>query len=228
MPAHGMSTINKDFKGTEHTVENIIYVIRKIVINENFSLLGMSYGAYVAQGVMDRMIGKVEGIALIAPAVHNRTGRLPHKVVLEREEDIANDIEKDIKEAFETHMVTQTNSMLKRFITEIQPGRELADREFLISNWRENHYFLKEEPFAHHERIDVPSLFLMGKQDGICGWQDQYEVFKKFSRASFVVLDGTGHMLHMEKREMASACVKEWLTEMENSRKSEAVRLDNL
>ncbi|MGD6967468.1 alpha/beta fold hydrolase [Rossellomorea vietnamensis] len=87
----------------------------------------------------------------------------------------------------------------------------MADREFLTSNWRENHYFLDAAPFAGLTSIDVPALFLMGKQDWICGWEDQYDLFKKFTRASFIVLEGSGHMLHMEKREMASTCVQDWL-----------------
>ncbi|MGF2616551.1 alpha/beta fold hydrolase [Rossellomorea aquimaris] len=211
LPAHGKSTISKEFKGTDHFIENIISFIGQTIGNEHFSLLGMSYGAYAAQGIMTRMIERVKGIALIVPGVHNRTGKLPDKVVLGREEGLGKDLAEDITRAFETLMAIQTKNSWDLFLKEIQPGRELADREFLTSDWRENHYFLESDPFSSLESIEVPALFLMGKQDWICGWEDQYEVFKKFTRASFIVLDGAGHMLHIEKREMASACVNEWL-----------------
>ncbi|MGD7022414.1 alpha/beta fold hydrolase [Rossellomorea vietnamensis] len=211
LPAHGKSTISCDFKGTEHSVENVISFIGQTIGNEDFSLLGMSYGAYAAQGIMDRMTERVEGIALIVPAVHNRTGRLPERAVLTHEAGFGKDLDEDITKAFKTLMAIQTKSSLDLFIDEIQPGRELADREFLTSDWRENYYLLDAAPFARLESIDVPALFLMGKQDWICGWEDQYDLFKKFTRASFIVLEGSGHMLHIEKREMASTCVEDWL-----------------
>ncbi|TYS18668.1 alpha/beta hydrolase [Rossellomorea vietnamensis] len=211
LPAHGKSTISCDFKGTEHSVENVISFIGQTIGNEDFSLLGMSYGAYAAQGIMDRMTERVEGIALIVPAVHNRTGRLPERAVLTQEAGFGKDLDEDKTKAFKTLMAVQTKSSLDLFIDEIQPGRELADREFLTSDWRENYYFLDAAPFTGLESIDVPALFLMGKQDWICGWEDQYDLFKKFTRASFIVLEGSGPMLHIEKREMASTCVEDWL-----------------
>lgn len=108
LPAHGRSTISKDFKGTEHSIENVISFIVQTIGNEHFSLLGMSYGAYVAQGIMDRMIERVEGIALIVPAIHNRTGRLPEKAVLNHEAGFGKDLDEDITKAFETLMAVQT------------------------------------------------------------------------------------------------------------------------
>jgi pimeloyl-ACP methyl ester carboxylesterase len=211
LPAHGLSSINKDFKGTEHMVRNIQEFIQTIIGNEKFSLIGMSYGAYVAQGIMSEGIERVEGIALIVPAVHNRIKPLPEKVVLKRDEEMVKPLNQDLRRAFETLFVIQTNEMVERFLTELQPGRELADRAFLTTNWREQNYFLKKDPFIEQKAISVPALFLMGKQDSISGYEDQFEVFKRFTNATFTVVDGAGHMLTMEKREIAQALVEDWL-----------------
>jgi pimeloyl-ACP methyl ester carboxylesterase len=211
LPAHGFSSITKDFKGTEHMVRNIQEFIQIIIGNEKFCLIGMSYGAYVAQGIMDEWIDRVDGIALIVPAVHTRTKPLPKKVVLEPSQKMVKTLDEDMQTAFETLFVVQTDEMVKGFLAELQPGRELADRSFLTSNWREQNYFLKQEPFIDRKRISAPALFLMGKQDSICGFEDQFEVFKRFTNATFTVMDGAGHMLAMEKREMAQALVEDWL-----------------
>ncbi|WP_421378541.1 alpha/beta fold hydrolase [Bacillus salacetis] len=214
LPAHGLSTINEHFKGTEQIVGNIIEFIQKTIGDQTFGLIGMSYGAYVAQGIMDELGEKVEGIALIVPAVHNPTKNLPEKVVLKQEEKMLKTLDDDMRQAFETLFVIQTDEMVEGFLSELQPGRERANREFLTSDWREKEYFLKKEPFIEHEEITIPALFLMGKQDSICGYEGQFEVFKKFSKATFSVLDGAGHMLVLEKRETAQALIKDWIKEI--------------
>ena len=131
LPAHGLSRINEDFKGTEQMAANIKEFIQKTLGDETFSLIGMSYGGYIAQGILDEMLEQVEGIALIVPAVHKRTRTLPQKVVLKCDKEMIGDLNQDLKTAFETLMVIQTKTMLKRFISEVQPGRELADQSEL-------------------------------------------------------------------------------------------------
>ncbi|WP_409250890.1 alpha/beta fold hydrolase [Bacillus sp. SCS-153A] len=180
LPAHGYSTINEDFKGTEQMAGNIMEFIEKTLGGEKFSLIGMSYGGYIAQGILDVMGEQVEGIALLVPAVHNRSNPLPQKVVFECEQEMMEELDRDVKTAFQTLMVVQTDTMLKRFRAEIQPGRELADRVFLTSNWRDKNYFFKKEPFIEQKSISIPALFLTGKQDFICGYEDQYELYKSF------------------------------------------------
>lgn len=212
LPAHGLSSINDQFKGTEEMVESVKALIHKVIGEQRFSLIGMSYGGYVAQGIMDVLKDQVEGICLIAPAVHNRLGKLPEKVVLVEEENLAVQLDEDIEAAYRALMVIQNQITLERFLAEVQPGRKLADKDFLTSNWRETDYFLKKEPYKECEELKGPALFLLGRQDYICGYEDQYRLSKKFSAATFTVLDGAGHMVPIEKRELVQNLVLEWLS----------------
>jgi pimeloyl-ACP methyl ester carboxylesterase len=218
LPAHGSSTINNQFKGTEEMVESVKEVIEKVIGEERFSLVGMSYGGYVAQGIMDTLKEKVEGICLLVPAVHNRMGKLPRKIVLVEEDNLIAQLDEDIQTAYKTLMVIQNKTTLERFLAEVQPGRELADKEFLTSNWREKAYLLKKEPFSGCENLSVPALLLLGKQDSICGYEDQFQLFQKFSNATFTVVDGAGHMVPIEKREVVQHLVYDWLSRVSDAR----------
>ncbi|RIW37254.1 alpha/beta hydrolase [Bacillus salacetis] len=211
LPAHGCSSINEQYRGTEEAKESLMEFINKTLGEEDFYLVGMSYGAYIAQGLLNDIMDRVKGIALIVPAVHLRTGNLPDKVVLKRDDKFLAAMDEELRTAFETLFTIQTQSMAERFMSEIQPGRQLADRGFLSSNWRETEYFFKNEPFADLESIPVPALFLLGRHDAVCGYEDQFELYKKFNDSAFHVIEGAGHMLTMEKSDIVSTLIKDWL-----------------
>ncbi|MHC0036926.1 alpha/beta fold hydrolase [Pseudoneobacillus sp. C159] len=210
LPAHGQSLIDKTFSSSDDALMNILDFIDQIIPNQDFSLIGFSYGGYLAQGIMHKRLNNVKGICLLATALHKKDRNLPVKVVIKKEEELK-ELDPDLLTAFETLMTYQTKENLEYFLKEIQPGRILANRNFLASNWREKGYFLSEEPLKDTENLQHPALILTGKQDSICGYKDHLSLFEKFSNASFVVLNQAGHMLQIEKREMVQELIKDWL-----------------
>jgi hypothetical protein len=64
-------------------------------------------------------------------------------------------------------------------------------------------------PFA------APTLFLTGRQDNWCGYQDAYRLLDNYPRASFSVLDRAGHALPVEQKTLFRALVNEWLDRVE-------------
>lgn len=211
LPAHGRSEISKSLKSSEDMLVNILDFIAQTIPNQLFSLIGFSFGGYLAQGVMHHRPNQVKGICLLASALHVKEKQLPEKVTLAQDEYLLAELDQDIKLAFETLMTYQTKENLTHFLNEIQPGRTLANRSFLTSNWREKGYFFMEEPFANVKTLPQPALFLMGKQDSICGYMDHFSLLEKFPNATYSVLDQAGHMLHIEKRKVVQLLMKDWL-----------------
>jgi pimeloyl-ACP methyl ester carboxylesterase len=211
LPAHGRSTIDESFSSSDDAVMNILDFIDQTIPNQDFSLIGFSYGGYLAQGIMHKRLNHVKSICLLASAVHRRDKELPAKFVLKEAGEFLKGLEPEIVTALETLMTYQTKENLEYFLTEIQPGRLLANRAFLTSNWREKGYFLSDEPFKDIGNLQQPALFLLGKQDSICGYKDHFSLYEKFSNASYVVLNQAGHMLQIEKREMVQTIIRDWL-----------------
>ncbi|WP_226666446.1 alpha/beta fold hydrolase [Metabacillus litoralis] len=216
LPAHGKSLIDQSFKSSNDMINNILGCIDKIIPNEPFSMIGFSYGGYLAQGILHQRLNQVQSICLIAPALHIKERTLPNKMTFTKDDDLLQELEPDIKTAFQTLMIYQDRERLNYFLKEIQPGRLIANREFLASNWRENGYFLSEEPFHDIGELSQPALIIVGKQDAICGYKDHLFLLEKFSHSTFSILDKAGHMLQIEKRELVQDLIKDWLVRTNN------------
>jgi pimeloyl-ACP methyl ester carboxylesterase len=211
LPAHGYSEIDSTVKTTDHILSNVLEFIDQTFPDKEFALLGSSYGAYLAQGIVQVRRERVKKLALLGPAIHRKDRNLPEKVILEKNEILLQGLDEDTRTAFETLMVTQNEVNLIRFLKEVQPGRQLANRTFLTSNWREKGYFLSHEPFIDITSLQQQLLLILGKQDHICGYQDYDFLMSKFPRGTQVILDDAGHMLHIEQRKKVQQLVKAWL-----------------
>ncbi|WP_144554913.1 alpha/beta fold hydrolase [Bacillus sp. X1(2014)] len=211
MPAHGRSLIDADFSSSDDMVVNILDFIDQTIPNQEFSIIGFSYGGYLAQGILHKRRDHVKSICLLAPALHLNQRVLPKKIAYVKDTSKLHMLDSDIRLAFETLMTYQTKENLEYFLNEIQPGRLLANREFLASNWREKGYYFSEEPFTDADILSQPALVILGKLDSICGYKDHYFLIDKFPNSTFVILDQAGHMLPIEKRELVQELVKDWL-----------------
>jgi pimeloyl-ACP methyl ester carboxylesterase len=216
IPAHGHSHIEASLRSTDDILSNILDFIDDLFPYEGFLLVGHSYGGYLAQGIMHYRLDRVKGICLIASALHVKDRTLPEKVVFEKEEYLLEGLENDLRTAFETLMIYQNKQKLELFLKEIHPGRLLANRKFLNSNWRKEGYYLREKPFCNLSRISQPALIIAGKHDAICGYKDYLLFLDLFTNSSMAVLDGAGHLIPIDKRETVQVLIKDWLEQINN------------
>lgn len=212
LPAHGRSTIDHSVKSTDDLLGNLLDFIDDIFGEREFSLVGASFGGYLAQGIFHNRRSQVKDICLLAPALHLKERDLPERLVLERDEALLSSLEPDIRAAFETLFIYQNEATLAAFMKEIQPGRLLANREFLASDWKAKRYYLAEEPFQDVQTLPNSALFILGKQDSICGYKDHLFLLDKFPNSTMAVLDQAGHMLQIEKREVVQTLIADWLS----------------
>ncbi|MEH7443161.1 alpha/beta hydrolase [Bacillus sp. JJ1122] len=211
LPAHGGSVIDESVTSTDDMLENLLEFIDAAMENHEFLLIGSSFGGYLAQGILHKRRNQAKGICLLAPALHLKERTLPERIVFEKDEDLLETLNSDVRTAFETLFNYQNKKNIVSFMDEIQPGRLLADREFLSSDWKTKRYFLSEEPFYEEKALPHPALFLLGKQDYICGYKDHQHLAQKFPNSTFAVIDKAGHMLQIEKREAVQLLLKDWL-----------------
>lgn len=211
LPAHGKSDIDINLKSTDEMLTNILDFIDTSFLGMEFSLIGSSFGGYLAQGILHFRQNLVKSICLLAPVLHLRERTLPEKVVIEKDGNLLSALDSDLRSAFETLFVNQNKESLDCFLSEIQPGRTLANIDFLTSDWREKGYFFSEEPFQGVSSLRQQALIILGKQDNICGYKDHNYLLNKFPSSTYVVLNKTGHMLQIEKRQVVQQIVEDWL-----------------
>nr|WP_274609546.1 alpha/beta hydrolase [Mesobacillus boroniphilus] len=211
LPAHGRSFIDDRVKSTDDLIENLLDFIDETFGEKELSLIGASFGGYLTQGILHKRRAQVKGICLLAPALHLKERNVPERVILAKDEGLLDTLEPDIRAAFETLFIHQNEVTLEAFMKEIQPGRLLANREFLASDWKAKRYYLIDEPFHDAETLPNSALFILGKQDYICGYKDHLSLLEKFPNSTVAVLDQAGHMLQIEKREVVQILLKDWL-----------------
>ncbi|WP_374722876.1 alpha/beta fold hydrolase [Peribacillus tepidiphilus] len=214
IPAHGKSKREDWVKTTDDMLDLLLQFIDKILPNEEFSLLGMSFGGYLAQGILNKRAAQIKGIALLCPPTRTLERTLPKRVILKRDDDLFDGLDEGIAQAFDLLLATQTKETLNMFLEEFQPGRLLADREFLASDWRTKRYHFSFEPFPEGSVYEQPTLILTGRQDYICGFEDPFRLLNHFPNATYSVINGTGHLLHIEQREQVQFFIGEWLKEL--------------
>ncbi|MFD1738938.1 alpha/beta fold hydrolase [Bacillus salitolerans] len=211
IPGHGGSNQVVDIKNNDEMLDILLELIDVLVHDQPFSLVGMSFGGYLAQGIMHKRINQVEGICLLAPALHTGARSTSSKKMMETNEEVLNKLDQEIVTAIHTLLVYQTKENIQLFLEEVQPGRLLANRKFLTSEWKTKGYFFSFEPFAHMSEIDKPALLVLGKNDSIVGFEDHMKLAGKFQHVSYAVLDRAGHLLQIEARNRLIHLFMNWL-----------------
>jgi pimeloyl-ACP methyl ester carboxylesterase len=59
--------------------------------------------------------------------------------------------------------------------------------------------------------LNQPALFVLGRQDTICRYEDYFSLLEKFPNASFAILGQARHLMQIGKRELVQELVKDWL-----------------
>ena len=68
----------------------IINFIEKIIPNQNFLLVGESYGGYLSRGIVNKIANRVDGLLLLCPAIiaDFEKRNIPAHIVLKRDDKL--------------------------------------------------------------------------------------------------------------------------------------------
>ena len=139
---------------------------------------------------------------------------MPALQVLEKDEAFLNSLSKEDRNYLTGINVRQTKRVWERFEQDILPGLKAADYSFLENSLGQNvPYKVNVDQIERPYR--QPALFVMGRQDCVVGYRDQWQFIENFPRASFMILDKAGHNLQIEQDILFNAGVKEWLERVE-------------
>ena len=99
-----------------------------------------------------------------------------------------------------------------RIREEIDAAVELAD-EAVIE--RLDARYAGSFPLSPPGGYDRPTLVLLGRQDDVLGYADQWAEYGRWPRATFVVLDRAGHLLPVEQVPLTDVLIADWLDRIE-------------
>lgn len=213
LPGMGQTPGNPWINGSDAMLELVTGVIDTLLPEQDFVLAGESYGGYLARGLVAKMASRIDGLLLLCPVANpdTRLDNAPPLTVLECDPILLDSLSQAERDAFGFVGVRQSGEYWERFRDNVLPGLQLADHEFLNNNLGKKVPFgfpidSREAPFAK------PSLILVGRQDSMVGYRDQWQFLEAYPRATFAVLDKAGHALESEQAGLFRALVGEWLT----------------
>jgi len=218
-PGHGKTSGKNWITNLDKMLEVILGCIDKLTEGQNFGLIGISLGAYLARGVLLYRANLVDGLAMVVPGIFTEDDKrsLPSYQVLVEEPLTDAELTKD-EEEFLSMSVVRTRKWLEELRSFPQiPEDENGDAKFLetIRNDPQKYAFSFDvdtlpEPFQN------PALIIAGRQDHVVGYKDAWNILDNFPRASYIVLDRMGHFTE-ESGTLISALMNDWLERVEES-----------
>lgn len=224
LPGMGQSDAHFDFATADKIIE-VLSAFSEERIEENFLLVGESYGGYLCRGLLGRQLDRVDGFMLICPVVvpQAKIRQLPEKNLMFGDEDHLNTLKESSRAAFCEYAVIADERTYRRHRQEIVVGLKRANYEF-IDELRKNYHF--EEDFngsIRNKTFHNPTLFVCGRQDNCVGYRDLWTLLEDYPRATFGVLDVAGHNMQIEQPELFESLTKNWLDRVETFKKGDVL-----
>ena len=175
--------------------------------DQRLVIAGSSSGAYLARALVYRRAKQLDGLFLNIPVIINEQGKRqqrPARTVLGRDDAVAGEATAKGYRWLDAVAVVQNRATLDyaRALSE-----SVVDTAFL-DRTRSTFAFERDRlprPFP------APTLIITGRQDHVAGYRDVWSILDDFPRATFAVLDRSGHMVIKEQQQICSALVSEWL-----------------
>ena len=218
-PGHG-KTPGKDWiTNQDKMLEIILACIDKLTAGQNYCLVGHSFGAYLARGIIFHRAKFIDGIAMLVPLIlaDDKKRTVPSYRVLIKDPAIGAELTPMEQEIFDMSVV-HSRTWLDTIRNSPQiPDAESGDFEFLgrIRDQPENYAFSFDVD-ALPEPFPGPSLIIAGRQDNIVGYRDAWNILENYPRASYVVLDRAGHPLE-DSTKLVYVLMNEWLGRVEEN-----------
>ncbi len=217
LPGMGRTPAPRWLKNADQMLEAVVAFVNKVLDYDSFLIVGESYGAYLASGIVKLIPERLKGVLLICPVIiaDRKQRELPRKQIFVRDEPFLAGIEQnEYKNLFERVLVLQDQKRWNRFTQDIIPGIRTKDRAFL-ERYQKQGYGLSFDVDQLEHPFNRPSLIFSGRQDASVGYHDSLKLIENFSHGTFAILDRAGHGLEVEQETVFNCLVDEWLNRVE-------------
>lgn len=217
LPGFGETLAEDWISSSDDMLKVVLDFIDAIMPEQRLVLVGESYGAYLARGIIHRRPKLVDGLLMICPPVvmENEKRSLPKPVTLVRKFRPPSERYPVEAKMFDSFAVVITRRAWERTLKEIFSGLLAADKA--LSGRLEANMHFSFNVDASPTVFDKPALIIAGRQDSMVGYRDPWTMIEKFPRATFAVLDRAGHNLHIEQEHLFNTLVKEWLNRVQEN-----------
>ncbi|MFG1862493.1 alpha/beta fold hydrolase [Microbispora bryophytorum] len=213
LPGMGRTPVPDRLRGSDDVLDLLLGLIDAVVGDQQFAIVGHSFGGYLARGIAARRPAQVAGLALICP-LGEESRDVPAHAVLHASADVAavaDALSPAEQASFRDYFVVQTPATVERFREYVAPALPLVDRDGLgrvFDQWR----------LSDTSAYAGPTLILAGRQDATVGYAGAWDLVARYPHATYAVLDRAGHALPHEQTGLLTALIAEWLDRVDEHR----------
>jgi len=226
LPGLGQTPGPDWINSNDQVLDVLLSFIDTVIPERRFLVAGESYGGYLARGIAHFRSERMDGLFLLSPVgvADPSARRLPERIVLYSEEEYVNSLPAELKMALGNVAVVHSRDIGDQLMKDYISAMRISDQTFL-RRVRERYAFTFDQELLSTSH-DFPTLIILGRQDGIVGYEDQLEFLKQFTRSTFAVLDRSGHVSELEQPLLFNALVNEWLDRTEEYIKTKETAFD--
>ncbi len=212
LPGMGRTRASDRLKNSDDMLRTVRQFCEEVIPDRTFSVVGESYGGYLARGLVHDIPEHLDGVLLICPVIIADWQKrdLPRRRVSKRDPQLLASIEPNERKEFEHFMAVQDKRRWERFRLDILPGIRSEDTAFIERLKKDGYTFSFDVDKLDHQ-FDKPSLMLAGRQDTPVGYADLLKIIENYPRGTFAILDRAGHGLQIEQEAVFNCMVNEWL-----------------
>jgi pimeloyl-ACP methyl ester carboxylesterase len=223
MPGHGHTPGAQRVRDMDGILQVILEFADSLFPGQRFAVAGTSAGALPARGIVYRRPEQVCGLLIRIPLIVADDARrsLPEPAVLVKDEAFMASLTGEDREMYGDILVQRAAFLepLKEYDERyIAPALTLADESFCGAIRQDPAYYgLSFDVDDLPQPFEGPSLILAGRQDTTVGYRDAWSIIESYPRATFVVLDRSGHGAIGQQAELFKLLVHDWLDRVEEA-----------
>jgi pimeloyl-ACP methyl ester carboxylesterase len=214
LPGRGM-TPGADWITREDDVLHLtLEFLDALAPGERFAVAGVSAGGYLARGVVHHRAPQMDGLMLSVPTIERDPAKrdVPAHQVLVPDPDFVAALGPDEQGVLQ-FSTAQSSAVLAAFRTVIKPAIAVADHTFINRVYATSGFSFDVDTLP--EPFPAPTLIVAGRQDSVCGYREVWPILENYPRATFAVLDRSGHAINAEQPVLYPALIHEWLDRVE-------------
>jgi pimeloyl-ACP methyl ester carboxylesterase len=187
----------------------VLEFIDTVIPGQRFVVAGLSYGGYLARGVVYHRAASIDGVLLCAPQVTAPPAQahLPPRNTLVEDPALADEIG-----PVANLIVVQSHTVVEA-VRDVLAQVQIADHTFLARLEAAGPFSFDVDTLP--SPFGGPTLILTARQDNLCGYRDAWDLLDNYPRATFAVLDRAGHFVNIEQDVLCQALMREWLDRVE-------------
>lgn len=214
LPGTGQSTCGEAVATPDRLLDAMLAFIDAVIPGQRFTLAGLSYGGYLARGVLQRRADLMDGLLLCVPMIKadEAQAQLPPRTTIVANPPLLAQLSERQRSLVESMVVAQTPQIVAA-AREVFAEVAVADHAFLTRLEADGGFTFDVD--ALPAPFEAPTLLLTGRQDNICGYRDAWELLANYPRATFAVLDRAGHFATIEQEALCHALIHEWLARVD-------------